>query len=631
MLGLMRRHSRSILVKLLYIGLILSFVVWGFSSFENRQALVGVTVNGNEISFQDIENRFENLVDYYKENFKDAFNDELVVTLNLKKQALDSLINRILLIEEADRQNLEATDNEVAARIHGTTSFQKDGRFDNETYLRVLKYYRLTPGDYEAEQRNDILISKVESVVKRTVVVSEDEVLDSYKKGNTKANLEFVKITPLMLKEKVKATDNEIEEYFSANLGNFTIPEKISVAYVPFDPSSYTEEINITDEDYNEYYNNYVDKFTIPGKVKASHILVKFGEDKEANRTKAEELLARVKKGEDFSKIAKEFSDDAASAKKGGDLGFFGRGVMVDSFEEVAFSMEKDEVSDLVESVFGFHIIKISDIVEEKVKPLDDVKEEIRKSLEAELSVEIAEGKAEDLYYEAVKGKSIESLSTEWKLTYKKTDFFPLSSMPVDIMMLRDMVQTASAMEQGWIGRPFKVAEKFYILTLLEKQEPREPTFDEVKKEVKAALLMKKAKQEAYSEGEKMLAKLLKGESLEQLAIKKGFTFDETGTFTQSNNFVPKIGVAQDIVETAFSLTKENAVADTVFKVGADTVLVQLKDRQEIDMETFEKEKDVFSENVLTQKKESVFKKWIEDARGKADIVYHEDLIELQG
>lgn len=633
MLGLMRRHSRSIIVKLLYVGLMLSFVLWGFSSYQGSKDRVAVSVNGEDIDYQDYLRAYENTVNYYKEMLKDAFNDELILKLNLKKQALDSMINQILLLEEAKRLKLKVDKKEIAAKIQASPAFQKDGRFDNETYRKVLSYYRIKPGEYEEEQRGQILASKTEEAIKKGAVISVEEALESYKKEKTQVNLEFVKITPGDLKRKTKASKKEVQDYFSSHLGDFTIPEKINLGYAIFDPKSFVKEINLTKEDYEDYYKSFIEDFTIPGKVRASHILVKFeaDQDKAVARAKAEDILIKVNGGEDFTKLAREFSDDRLSGKKGGDLGFFGEGEMVEPFEDAAFSLEKGEVSDLVETNFGFHIIKVIDIVEEDVKPLTEVKAEIKKNLESEISAELAEGRSEDIYYESLKGTSLEELAKEEELPYKSTDFFTLSNIPPAVAELKELVQTASTMEQGWIGRPVEGAKKLYILTLLGKQEPREPTLDEVKKEVKEAVAMEKAIKEATELAEKILAQVQKGTKLAKLAKQNRLKIDETGNFSQSSNFVPQIGVSQDIVEKAFALTADKPSADTIFRVGDDAVILRLKKRQEIDMKTFEKEKELFKEKILSKKREEVFKKWLEEARGKAELSYHEDLEDLRG
>lgn len=632
MLGLMRRHSRSIIIKLLYVALILSFVVWGFSSYQGKDDLIAVRVNSEDILFQDYQRTYDNLVNYYKENLKDAFNDELILKLNLKKQALDSLINRILLMEEAKRQKLKVDKNELAARIQSTPAFQKDGRFDKDTYLKMLSYYRIKPGDYEEEQRGQILISRVEEIINNGAVISDEEVLKSYKKEKTQVNLEFVKITSNDLRKNIDATDKEIRDYFASHMGEFTIPEKFKLGYALFDPQAFVNEITLTKEDYEDYYKSFIDDFTIPAKVRASHILVRPGADNDKDKAKAKalELLAKVREGEDFSKLAMQFSEDTVSAKKGGDLGFFGKGEMVEPVEAAAFSLEKGEISDLVETVFGFHIIKVTDFVEEKTKPLAEVKGEIKRNLESEISAEFAEGRAEDLYYGVLKGKSLEELAREEKVPYKTTDLFTLSNIPPETAELKEVIHTASTMEPGWIGRPVEAGKKLYILTLIGKEEPREPTLDEVKGEVKEAVIMEKARKEAFALAEEILAKVKKGEKLTKLAAQNQLKIEETGKFSQSNNFVPKIGVSQDIVEKAFELTPDNAVADAVFKVDDDAVIVQFKERQEIDMATFDKEKELFSERLLSKRRESVFKKWLEDARDKADISYHEDLVELR-
>ena len=166
MLGLMRRHSRSLFIKLIYVGLILSFVIWGIGSYSSRDNLIAVKVNGEGITIQAYQRSFDDLVNYYKETLKDNFNDDMIAAMNLKKMAMDRLIDRALLLEEADSLGLKATKEEVRARIQSYPAFQKDGSFDKETYFRILEYNKIKPGDFEDEQKEFIRIAKAESIIR---------------------------------------------------------------------------------------------------------------------------------------------------------------------------------------------------------------------------------------------------------------------------------------------------------------------------------------------------------------------------------------------------------------------------------------------------------------------------------
>lgn len=329
--------------------------------------------------------------------------------------------------------------------------------------------------------------------------------------------------------------------------------------------------------------------------------------------------------------MAREHSEDKSTAAKGGDLGYFPRGRMVKSFDEAAFSLEKGGVSDIVETVYGFHIIKVEDITEERVKPLGEVKGEIKTILEAEISRELAESRAEDVYYEALKGKNLEELLKEEKLPYRTTGFFTLDEIPSDLYELREAVLEAASMDVGWIGRPVEAGDKFFVLMLLGKEPPREPEFNEVKDEVAGAVKREKARKAAAELGKKILARAKKGEPLAELAAEYGLKVEETGRFTAARNFVPNIGISREIVTKAFELSKDNPLSDDIYKIGDDVILFALKERREIEPEDFEKEKEAFRARLLERKREEVFRKWLEEARRKTEIVYHEDLEGLRG
>lgn len=631
MLGLMRRHSRSLFIKLIYVGLILSFVIWGIGSYSSRDNLIAVKVNGEGITIQAYQRSFDDLVNYYKETLKDNFNDEMIVAMNLKKMAIDRLVDRALLLEEADSLNLKANKEEIQARIQSYPAFQKNGIFDKETYFRILEYNKIKPGDFEDEQKEFIRIAKAESIIRNNATVSYDEILAGYMEAKTTVSLEYIKISPEKFKKKAKPNTAEMKEYFAANMGEFTIPEMINIGYSVFTPEDFTKEIKLTSEDYEDYYKSYIDDFTIPAKIKARHILVKFGENKEEARIEAENLLERVNKGEDFAKLATEHSGDAASASEGGDLGFFGRGDMVKPFEDAAFSMEKGETSPLIESIYGFHIINITDIAEEKIKPLATVKSKIRVIMETEMSRELAEGRAEDIYYEALKGKKLKELVKEEGLTYKTTSLFVMSEVPEALEEIKDSLLASTTEETGWVSRPIETGGKIYILTLLDKKGPREPKFEEVKEKVRIAAAWNKAKSIAAALGEEILRDATGGTSLKQLSRKNALKLELTDPFSRSNNMISGIGLSQEIVLSAFELTSETPLPNKTYKVGDDIVIVRFKERKEADTETFEKEKDLFKSKLLEQRREEIYRRWLQDTKKRADMVYHEDFKDLQG
>ncbi|MDH3973372.1 MAG: SurA N-terminal domain-containing protein [Deltaproteobacteria bacterium] len=631
MLGLMRRHSRSIFIKLIYVGLILSFVVWGIGTYQSRDSFIAARVDGEEISMSEYQRTFDNMLNSLKENMKENFKEEMIEAFNLKKQAMDSLINNILLRKEAKRLSLRAEDNEIQGRIDSYPAFQKDGRFDKATYRLVLKNNRLKPADFEEEQRRLILMWKAESAIKNSAAVTDDEVLASFVEQKETVSLDYIKVSPDKFKGRVKPSSAEVQEYFAANMGEFTIPERVKMGYALFKPEDFVKKIKLTPEEYEDYYNSYIDDFTIPGEVRASHILLKFNDNREEAKAKAGELLEGIKGGEDFAALAAEHSEDPLSAGKGGDLGFFGPGDMVKDFEEAAYALEKGAVSEVVESVYGYHIIKVTDIKEEKVTPLAEVKGKIRKVLESEISRELAESMAEDIYYEALRGKNLEELVKEEKIPFKTTGFFNLDNIPAQFDPLREVVLSANAEAPGWVSRPREAEGKFYILTLINKEAPREPRLEEVKAAVTAAVKEKKAREVAAALGEKLLEGIKKGLDLKKTASNNGLKLESTDHFSRVAHSIPGIGVSQEIVVDVFQLSSEKSISEKTYNVGNNIFVVGLKEKKDADPAEYEKERESFRSRLLEQRRDEVFRRWLDEARKNADIIYNEDLADLKG
>ncbi|MCW8891814.1 MAG: SurA N-terminal domain-containing protein, partial [Deltaproteobacteria bacterium] len=342
MLDFVRTKQKSILIKIAFGLIILSFVI-GYTMLtapsdngaNQAGGDVAARVNGDEISYTAFQSTYSNLYNLYQNIYQGNFDAKLEKQMNLPKQALQQLVEELLLMQQASGFNLSVSQQELVDSIAQYDAFQLNGEFNRERYLQVLDYQRMSPEQFESSQKRQLLTQKVRDRLQQGVSVNDEELQSAFHKENDKINLNYVWLTPALVESKVKVTDEGLVSFFEKNIEQFRIPQKVALRYLQFDPARYEDKVGaFTDEELERYYRRNLDLFEIKEQVKAAHILLRVPEDADEDTVKkrrelAAELLNQLKEGADFALLAKTHSDDKSNAAQGGDLGSFGRGVMV--------------------------------------------------------------------------------------------------------------------------------------------------------------------------------------------------------------------------------------------------------------------------------------------------------------
>jgi peptidyl-prolyl cis-trans isomerase D len=383
MLDTLRANSRSVLTYVLFGIIIVVFVVSfgpgsrGCSS-GGRATTWAAKVNGSTVSPGEFEAQYANIVRMYQ-----GASDNPVFRAQLRQMALDQLVQRELVEQEAQRQGLFVSDDEVSRAVKQSPAFQSDGHFDYDLYKRAVTSSYGSPSKFEERLRRDLAYGKMMAVLRETAKVSDDDVKDAWLAENDKVSLEFARFPVQLARAEVHATDEQVKEFASANAARIA-----------------------------QYYKDNPTKFDKKRRVKARHILAKVDpnapkQQDEAAKKKIEDAAARLKKGEDFAKLANELSEDPGSKDQGGELGWFTEGVMAKPFQDAAFSLKKGELSQPVRTTFGWHLIQVEDTHDAELITLEKATPDIaRDLLEADLAKELARKKAEDVLKKLQAGKS---------------------------------------------------------------------------------------------------------------------------------------------------------------------------------------------------------------------------------
>jgi peptidyl-prolyl cis-trans isomerase D len=623
MLGWMRKQTRSWFVYVAFGIIIIVFVFfYGYSGRGGPGQSVVAVVNDHKITRKQYEKNYENLLMASRNVYnKTSFTEEELK--QLRQRALDDLIERTLMLLEADRLGITVSLDETRKEIAQTPAFQRGGGFDKELYLRQLSAIRLSPSEFEKAVRTDTIISKLMDNVKNTAKLSDRELFDLYRLENEKVNLAFMKVNPLNFDDKVEITPQELEDFFETTKENYRIPDRVKVRYLSLDPEQFKEDAKITPEEVELYYRMNTERFTQKKRVKARHILIEVnpqeGSDAEEKaRKKAVDLRTQIEEGDDFAKLAKQYSKDSATASKGGDLGFFEKGQMVKEFEEVAFSLKAGELGPVVRTPLGFHIITVEALEEEKKEPLEKAQTLIEEELKSEQAEEIVRKEARRAGSLIYRSGNLIEYAQENGLKVIETGFFAAGEPIEGIGINKDCSNAVLVLKEDEVSPVIKAEKNYYVFQLIEREKSYLPTLEGVKEQVARRVRRDKAKEVAQTTADELLKEIAAGASMDQIAKREAITIQETGFFTRRSNFIGQIGPLEELIQDAFTLTPEHPFPQKVYSTGTAYFLVALKEREEIEQEKFLSEKEKKREQLIQQKRDERARLWLEGLKAEA-------------
>ncbi|PLX86733.1 MAG: hypothetical protein C0618_08645 [Desulfuromonas sp.] len=645
MLDLIRKKQKTLLVRIVFWAIIAAFVgtiflVWGRGSDTGASlSTIAAQVNDTEITYAEFQRNYSDLYNLYQSIYQNNFTPELEKQLNLGQQALDQLIQEALLIQEADSLGLSVSDQELVDSIALYGAFQENGRFNRDRYLQVLNYQRISPEQFEALQKRQLLTDKVRQQLQQGINVDDSEIEQAYREDNDQISLEFARTAPSLFESKVKVDDADLQEFFTSQQESFRLPEKRSLRYLQFDPARYEENVtSYPQEELERYYRRTLDLYEVEEQVKAAHILIKVPEDAKEDviaqkKELAATLLLQVKDGKDFSELARAMSDDPGSAAKGGDLGYFGRGVMVAPFEAAAFSLKPGEISDLVRSDFGFHIIKVEEYIAAGVKPLADAIDDVKAGLKVELARRLAYEKAMDAYNINRKTGELDEAATANDLGVKETGLFGRNDAIDGIGREEAISAAAFALEAGQLAKPIQTTQGIFLFALKDRQDSRLPELGDVRAAVEQAYRADKATSLAQTAADELLTSALKQGSLKKAAKTAKLNVEETDLFKRSfGAFIPKLGSSEELSQAAFKLTAEQPIADQVYVIGDKFTVASLKQSITADMEKLDDPtRTEIRERLLQQKQDAAVNDKIKALREQAQISLAPELAEQFG
>jgi peptidyl-prolyl cis-trans isomerase D len=611
----LRRFYGSTANKIVYALLALAFVWWGVGSFGGHVDVVA-EVHGQRIMRRDVDRETMLLQRRYEQIFKGANAPRIP---DLRSQALDDLIESALVAHEVHRLGLDVTDDELVTAITRLPELQENGRFSRDLLERFLRSER-DRGEFEESIRRDLREQRLRGLIADGVQITDPEVEARYNLDREQADLTFVRIAAADLVASAIPTDQDVEAELKANENRYRTPATVRARYVVYRRAEFEALAKPSDEQVRTYYDAHVaDRFTDVEEIHARHILIKpsapTDEAKAKARTDAEDLLKQIRAGADFAALAKERSADTPSAAKGGDLDFFPRGRMVPTFDAAAFALQPGQVSDVVETPFGFHLIKLEERKPGGPKPFDAVREQITKELTAERSLDLARTQADADRRAVVRGKTLQEAVGTRKV--EETPPFAAGADVPDVGRVKAFTDAAFSLDDGEVSDVIETDDAIFMLAPFDRKAPVVPALADIRPQVEADAKKTVAARLAHEKGEKLLASA-KTVGLDKAAVEIGAKVDETGSFERRAGTIPKLGPVAALRTDAFTLTPEAPLGPTVYTADGDAIVVALKSRTPADMKDFDSAKAGIRDNLLAQRRQATITSFLEHLKDRA-------------
>jgi len=534
-------------------------------------------------------------------------------------RAVDQMINRQALLSEAGRMGLRVTPGEVKDELqHGryAATFFPGGNFIGQVeYEDMLQRANLTPTKFEESVGNDILLTKLQALISGSASVSEAEIHEQFIKQNAKVKFDYAILKQDDLRKGLHPTDQELKAFYESHKASYanSVPEKRKVKYAVIETGKAAADVQLTAEDLRAYYDQHRDQYRMPEQVKVSHILIKTplpGPDgkvdekgvAEAQR-RAEDLLKQLKSGAKLEDLAKKYSEDPGSAKQGGSLGWIGKGQTVPEFEKTAFSLPKGQISDLVKSSYGFHLIRVDDKQEAHLKTIDEVKAEIEPVLKHQKGQQIAQKKADGLLKQA-RAQGLDAAATAQSVSVITSDFFARKDV---LPGLGPATQFMDAVFSEVENSPPDVApasQGIVVFQLLGIKPAATPTFAEIRSRVEDEFKNERSSTLLSQKMQELSDRAKAEHDLKRAANELGATV-KTSDFILPEGQVPDVGSMSGPASVAFTM-KPGEISGPI-NSGSNAVVLAVLENQQPSEADFAAKRDQLRDQLLLGKQQERF------------------------
>lgn len=587
LLDFMRRNTRNFLIATIIL-IVPAFILWGtVPTPGKREKQTVIQVNKEEVSLEQFRGYYNTIRERARRSLGQNYSAEIERMLNLKQQAVDRITQEILLLQELDRLNIVVSDKEVQASLKENPAFQTDGKFDAAKWNAALGSPNINWNILIAQEREALRLQRLQEMIQSQARVTEDEIRYEFQRQEEKARIEYVEL---------KATE-------------------------------FTNEVEITPDDVASYYERHKQEYVEPAQVKLAYIELK-KEPSEMDfadvRRVAGKIREEVAERNDFARLAELYSDDAVSKRNGGDLGFFGKGKMVKEFEEVAFSMKPGEVSEVVRSPFGYHIIKVEETRGEGENKEVRARHILLKVQPTEDTLLSLEERATQAALSAW-NSSLEQAASNLGLEVSETPLFDETSPVVPtIGSAEEITEILPGLDAGRVSDVIETSSGFYVIQIIERIPEQIPELSEVQERVRGSVAKEKALTFVKEKARDIVKKVNEaGLALEEVEGLKDVRVAEP--FTRRGRPI-ELPFVSGLAESVFKLEEGEAAGPFVTE---DAVyVVRLIEQTQPDPARYEAVKETLKERLLAERQMQVFQDYLDSLREKAAVRVDHELLQ---
>lgn len=614
-----REKVQGVFASIILVLICVLFGLWGIQNYlgGGKEAPV-VTVGDKEFFQRDVTQAYQQ----FAQNLGGMKFDENM----LKQQALEKLIRDEVLLQYALDQNLVVSDETARSFIQSLEYFQKDGKFDKGQYQNLLATQGMSSDEFVSRIKKALMMEQLQKAIVDSGFVTPTEVEGFFKIQNQSRDVEYLSIP--LIRSMQMPSDDEVNDYYRQHQEGFQTEEQVSIQFVELSLDKLASEVKATDEQLKAYYEDQKAQFANPERRKISHILFAFDKNQADADQQAQQRALKAKQdlqNKSFATLAAEVSDDKLTAKSGGDLGLFNVGVMEKDFETAASQLKLGEVSAPVRSAFGYHLIKVTELVPGEVKSYDAVKPELTKSYQkaqAETAFNQMGEKLGEVSYE-----NTDSLDAAAKLLgVSVVKLGPFTRNAGEGIASDEKVRLAAFSEdvlKGSNSEPIELSPERVVVLRMDSHKPAAvKDLKEVRTEVVAALQKTNAEQQAVELASKIKADVLAGKSLGEVAETYKLTAKKMPGLTRTaTNLSPMV------IQTIFKAPKPQANRPSVIVIdepGTGKLVADIVKVNEGEMSDADKvKKAIIDKNISASFGRGQFEAVLNQLQTQTDIVVH--------
>jgi len=632
MLDRMRRHKGWL--KWSLAAVVLTFVLFYIPDFlQPTYTGVGaapgevlVEIGGTELTAGDYQQRYANETAAYRAQLGAAATDQLLRQLGLDQQVLAQMIDEQVALLVATEQGVVVSDDELRQQIMAIPQLQENGAFiGGERYEQILLSQGMSVSQFEDGMRRDMVIEKLRAALTDWISVTDDELAREYRRRNERVKLQVVAFTPGDARSGVTVEDADVEAYFEEHKAEYRVGEQRRIDYILLDRDQVRQDVIVPPNDIERYYADNLSAYQTPEQVHARHILVNIvGGDVETARTQAQAALDRVRGGEDFAEVARAVSQDTGSAASGGDLGFFGRGQMVPEFEEAAFALQPGEVSDLVQSQYGFHIIKVEEKRAGVTRQLEEVRPEIQEILAAQIADQRVSDQAAELSTSIRTAADLQAAAQAAGIAVQESGLFERDDPVPGLGVAPQVADAAFTLSGNEASPPIASPRGPVFVTVVETKDPYVPMLDEVQDRVREDLITSRAMDAARARAAELAPVLSGAADFAAAARAGGVDLQETELITRGSA-IPVVGVNAAVDRVAFALPV-GGVSEPI-ETASGIAIVRVAERDEVTDEEFARASEAFRADLVAERRGQFYSAYMVRAREQTPIEVKTDVL----